>query len=245
MKYQIILMFVALIAAALACDLPEIPSLSEVSLTGSGNVVTQEELISDFDKVDINSAFDAEINQGDAFKVIIRVDDNLVEHLQVEKQGSTLKIGLKPGISLVTDATLEAEISMPELTGIELSGASHGTIAGFNSTKKLSVDLSGSSSLKGDIEAGETNFDASGSSDAVLTGSGGNLKLDASGSSDVNLGDFLVADADLDVSGASSVIVNPRGTLDVKVSGASNVTYLGNPTLGNIDSSGASNVEAK
>ncbi len=245
MKYQIVLMLVSLIFAALACDLPEIPSLSEVTITGSGNVVTQEEAITDFDKVDISSAFNAQINQGDKYKVVIRVDDNLVEYLQVEKAGSTLKVGLKPGVSLVTNATLEAEISMPELTGIELSGASEAEISGFHSSKGLTVDLSGSSSLKGDIEAGDTTFDASGSSDAALTGSGGNLKLDASGSSDVDLSGFSIVDANLDVSGASSVTVNPSGTLNVKASGASDVTYLGSPTLGNIDTSGASSVEAR
>ena len=61
MKYQIVLMLVSLILAALACDLPEIPSLSEVTITGSGNVVTQEEAITDFDKIDISSAFNAQI----------------------------------------------------------------------------------------------------------------------------------------------------------------------------------------
>ena len=173
------------------------------------------------------------------------MDDNLVEHLQVEKAGSTLKVGRKPGVSLVTNATLEAEISMPELTGIELSGASGAEISGFHSSKGLTVDLSGSSSLKGDIEAGDTTFDASGSSDAALTGSGGNLKLDASGSSDIDLSGFPISDANLDVSGASSVTVNPSGTLNVEASGASDVTYLGSPTLGNIDTSGASSVEAR
>lgn len=245
MKYQIILMLVSLILAAIACDLPEIPSLSEITITGSGNVITQEEAITDFDKVDISSAFNVKISQADSYMVVISVDDNLVEQLQVEKSGSTLKIGLKPGVSLVTNATLEADISMPELTGIELSGASDAQISGFQSSKSLSIDLSGSSSLRGDIKAGDTNLDASGSSDASLTGSGGNLKLEASGSSDIDLSDYLVGDADLDLSGASSAVINPSGTLNVKANGSSDVTYLGSPTLGNINTSGSSNVDAK
>ncbi len=245
MKQPIFLMLGSLIVVSLACSLPELPSISQESLTGSGNVVTQEEAISDFDKVEISHSFVVEIKQGESFSVVIRVDDNLVEHLQVEKFGSTLKIGLKPDVSLVSNATLEAEITMPELTGLDISGASNATISGFKSTKNLTVDLSGSSSLAGDIGAGDTSFDLSGSSDANLTGSGGNLTLDASGSSDVDLSDFPVTDAKINASGASTVTVNAGGRLDVEASGASDVYYLGNPSMGTIDTSGASSVEPK
>jgi hypothetical protein len=245
MKYQIVLMLGSLVVAALACDLPEIPTLSEITITGSGNIVTREEAFSDFDKVDIRSAFNATINQGDEYKVVINIDDNVLENLRVEKSGSTLKIGLKPGISMVTNATMEAEISMPVLKGIDLSGSSDAEITGFDSSENLTVDLSGSSSLNGDIQAGDTTFDVSGSSDARLTGSGGNLKLEASGSSDVDLSGFPVVNADLDVSGASTVTVNPSGTLDVEASGASNVTYLGIPTSINSKTSGSSSVEPR
>jgi DNA/RNA endonuclease YhcR with UshA esterase domain len=69
--------------------------------------------------------------------------------------------------------------------------------------------------------------------------------LDASGSSNVDLSEYQVSDANLDVSGASSVTVNPGGTLNVIASGASEVFYLGEPTLGKVDSSGSSNVEAR
>ena len=173
MKHPFFLMLGSLIIVSLACSLPEFPSISQKSLTGSGNVVTREEAISDFDKVDISHSFVVDIKQGENFSVIIRVDDNLVEQLQVEKFGSTLKIGLKPDVSMVSNATLEAEITMPELAGLDLSGASDATISGFKSTNNLTVDLSGSSSLGGDIESGDARFDLSGSSDANLTGSGG------------------------------------------------------------------------
>jgi len=245
MKHPFFLMLGSLIVVSLACSLPEIPSISQETFTGSGNVVTQEEAISDFDKVDISHSFEVDIKQGENFSVVIRVDDNLVEQLQVEKFGSTLKIGLKSDVSIVSNATLEAEITMPELTGLDLSGASNATISGFKSTKNLTVDLSGASSVRGDIEVGDTSVDLSGSSDANLTGSGGNLTLDASGSSDVDLSDFPVADAEIEASGASTVTVKASGRLDIEASGASNVYYLGDPSMGTIDTSGASSVESK
>jgi len=217
-----------------------------VSITGSGDVVAQEEGITGFDKVDVSQSFDVDISQGEAYSVVIRIDDNLLQHLQVVKQGGTLKIGLKPGqIYSIRNATMQAEVTMPELTGLDLSGASQATITGFESAKDLIVDLSGSSSLRGDIEAGDASFELSGSSDVTLAGSAQDVTIDASGSSDVDLTDFPVADADVNVSGSSEATVNPSGRLDVDASGASDVYYLGSPTMGRIDTSGSSTIKPR
>ena len=80
----------------LACQLGGIAPGDARTIRGSGNVVTQEEAITGFDSLDVSHGFQVDVRQGDTFGVVIRVDDNLVEHLRVLKQGSTLKIGLKP-----------------------------------------------------------------------------------------------------------------------------------------------------
>ena len=231
-----------LVVMSLGCGL--IPGAT--TITGSGDVVTREEPIADFDRVDVSHAFQVDISQGDAFSVVVRVDDNLVEYLEVVKQGDTLKIGLEPGrVFSVSKATLEAEVTMPELAGLGLSGASHVTVTGFKSTKALDVNLSGASDLSGDIEAGDATFDTSGASRATLNGSARNVTVEGSGASQIDLSDFAVADAKVKLSGASAATVNPSGTLDVDASGASDVYYLGSPTLGNVDTSGASSIQRK
>jgi len=218
----------------------------QASITGSGNIVTQEETFTGFDKVDVSPAFKVDISQGDTFGVVIRVDDNLLQYLEVVKQGSTLKIGLKPGRPYtIMKATMKAEVTMPELTGLELSGASQGTISGFKSTKALDVDVSGASQLRGDIEAGDARFDVSGASQMTLSGSAEDVVIDASGASQVDLSAFPVADANVEASGASKVTVNPSGRLDADASVVSTVYYLGSPTLGKIDTSGVSSVKRK
>ncbi len=221
------------------CAVPDLSGLfGQGSLIGSGNVVTEEFDLSGFDQVEVTDAFEVEIRQGDAFSVVVRVDDSV-------KQGSTLRIGLKPiSSSTVSDMTLEAEVTMPQLTGIELSGASDGSVTGFMSTEALYAEVSGASSLRGDIEAGGVRFDVSGASDVKLRGSGEDLVMDVSGASSADLADFPVADADIEVRGASSATVNVSGRLDVEANGASRVRYRGSPTLGNVDSSGGSSIDA-
>jgi hypothetical protein len=217
---------------------------AQVTITGSGAIVNQEETITGFDRVEASHGFQVDLRQGDAFGVTIRVDDNVVEHLEVTKKGDTLRIGLKRNRSYtLNNTTLEAEVTMPELTGLKLSGGSHATISGFTSAADFDADLSGGSHLRGDIEAGDAHFDLSGGSHLTLSGSAQDLKLDASGGGQIDLSAFSVVDANVELSGGARATVNPSGTLDVDASGGSHVTYVGNPTLGKIDTSGGSSVE--
>jgi len=211
---------------------------------GSGNVVTQEMPLTGFDEVAVSHAFHVDISQGEAFSVVIRVDDNLVEYLQVVKEGNTLKIGLKPGQD-VRNATLQAEVTMPELAGLDLSGASHVTITGFKPTQALVVDASGASHLRGDIEAGNASFDLAGSSGVTLSGSAQDVTIDAAGGSEADLSAFSVVDANVEARGKSQVTVNVSGRLDVDASNGANVYYLGNPTLGTITESGKAEVRPR
>ena len=232
-------MFVLFLAVILLAGCGSIP------ISGSGNVVTQEEAITGFDTVEISYSFEVSISQGDTFRVVIRADDNLVEYLQVVKLGHTLQIGLEPGHPDIRSATLQAEVTMPELTGLDMSGSSHVTITGFKSAQALVVDASGSSHLQGDIEEDNVSFDLSGSPELILTVSAQNVMIEASGSSKVDLADFPVVDANVEARGKSQVTVNVSGRLDVDASNSAKVYYLGSPTLGKMDTSGSSSIEQK
>jgi hypothetical protein len=232
------ILFVLLLAVTL------LAACADVSITGSGNVVTEEESFSDFDKVDISHGFKVDVSQGDTFRVVFRADDNVMEHVDVSKSGDTLRIGLKARRSYdLRDTTLEAEVTMPALAGLDLSSGSRVTVTGFKSTEDFDANLSAGSHLGGDIEAGNVNFDLSSGSGMTLSGSAQDLKLDASSGGRIDLGDFSVVNANVDMSSGGTSKVNVSGTLDANASSGSHVTYVGNPTLGDIDTSGGASVE--
>ena len=78
-----------------------------------------------------------------------------------------------------------------------------------------------------------------------LDGSADDVDVQASGASKVELSDFPVVDADINLSGASSTTINASGRLDGNLSGASRLTYIGHPTLGSINASGGSSIGQK
>ncbi len=236
--------FVAIVAFVVAFSILACQVQDFVPVSGAGNVVTQQMPITGFDKVAVSDAFHVDIRQSDSFRVVIRVNEDLIQHLQATKEGNTLKIGLKGGYS-ISAATLQAEVSMPDLAGLEVSNASHVTVSGFKSTKSLNVAVSGASYLTGDIKTGDSRFDIADASQVTLKGSGQDVTIDARGASQVNLADFSVVNATIKASGASQVTVNLSGKLNANASGASEVYYLGSPTLGTIDATGASKVKRK
>jgi hypothetical protein len=134
---------------------------------------------------------------------------------------------------------------MPELRGLTASGASRGTIFDFSSSEGLDITVSGASGVTGDITAGIVDFDISGASTIQLKGSANDMDANVSGASHFNLDAFTVNNADVNFSGASSGTVNLNGRLDANLSGASRLWYIGEPTMGDINTSGASTISKK
>jgi hypothetical protein len=199
-----------------------VPRISSRRIVGSGALIERELDLEGFTRLEIGSAFDVELTQSSIYSVVVTSDDNVADDVRVTLSGDSLTLTLRPVALSLTNVTLRAEISMPTLDGVELSGASR---------------------LEGYIDTDDVRFEVSGASRLYMEGTGGDMRLDASGASRVDLADFRVDDAELEVSGASDVTVYAMGRLDVEASGASTVRYLGNPLMGRIDSSGASTVK--
>jgi len=213
-------------------------------LVGSGNLETEEYAFTNFTEVEISSAFEFEIKQSSSYSINVTADDNIMDYVRVSQDGQTLKIGLGT-VTWLGPVTLRASVTMPQLSDLTVSGASHGTVSDFSSTEDLDITVSGISRVTGDITAGNVEFDISGASTIRLEGSANDMVADVSGVSSFNLGDFTVNNADVDFSGASSGTVNLNGRLDADLSGASKLWYIGEPTMGTINTSGASTISKK
>jgi hypothetical protein len=211
-------------------------------LAPSGPLVTKDYDLSNFTAVVAGSAFEVEIMRSDSYGVSVTVNQSLVESLEVSVSGNTLHISLEPNVGLTGAATMKAKVTMPELTGLDLSGASRTTLAGFNSGKSLKSEVSGASTLRGGLTCGDASFNISGASKVNLNGSAQDLKVEASGASTVDLSNFASQNTVVNANGASKVDVAASGSLDVEASGASTVRYTGEPAKLKTSISGASTV---
>jgi hypothetical protein len=230
----------------------------------SGPITTKYYDFTDFTGIDIGYAFELVVTASDNYSVSITAGENVLEHLDVHKDGSTLVFGLDGW----TDSWFSSwhtspkvNITMPVLNELELSGAAKANISGFKSShdfysklsgaSEMDVDLetgdftaklSGSSRIEGKLIAANSDIELSGTSRISLTGSGGDIRLHCSGASEANLTGFAVNDAYIDFSGASHGSLAVSSRMDVSLSGASSLDYMGNPILGLTDISGASSM---
>ncbi len=233
-------------------------------VTGNGKIETRAFDYIGFNKLEIDNAFQVEVTKTDSFAFGITADSNLFEYLDIRKSGNTLHIGLQKNHSYI-NTTQKAMITMPDLRGLSVSGASKTHIIGFNSTNALDIEVSGASKLDitnvktgnaiieisgashatGNLAMVDGNFNISGASSVELEGTAGNITMDISGASSGKLEKFALFQARMTVSGASNATINVSTKLDANVSGASRLYYIGSPTLGNIEVTGASTFSKK
>ncbi len=233
-------------------------------ITGSGDVITREFNYTDFTRIEVDYAFGAEIIQADSYTIKIFLDDNLFDYLDISKSSDTLRITMEPG-NIYSKTQQRAVITLPDLERLELSGASKAFVAGFSSSHDLEIkisgasqvdisdvvsgnaylEISGASNIEGTFTMKDVVFDVSRASSVTLEGSAEDMSLDASGASTMNLSDLTLDNAWINLSGASQATVNAGGQLNGDLSGASLLEYLGNPTIANFTSSGASTIRPK
>jgi hypothetical protein len=221
--------------------------------------------LSNFTSIRVSNAIELFISQSDKTEVAVSAkSEEYRNRIITEVNGGTLIIRMadnrwwKWGNE---DYRIKAYVSVKDLYAITASGATNIKIVNGVSSEKLKINLSGASDLKGDIKAGTLLADLSGASsfkgkiqanalsvagtgacDFEASGSGDDLIVDVSGASSVKMYDYFVKGASVDASGASSVKVNVSDILKPHATGASSVDYKGNPTIKEMQSSGASSV---
>ena len=122
-------------------------------IIGSGHIVTEEKDFSGFTVVDVENILKIEIVQSDSFSVAFTGNDNILDRIKVSKDDETLKIRLER--HRFHHVSLEATITMPDLSGLNVDGLSNVTVTGFKSSQDFKLDISGASTLTGDLEAGD------------------------------------------------------------------------------------------
>jgi hypothetical protein len=228
------------LATGTACSVPG----SATTVTGSGNVVTRRFEVDPFSQLRVSHAFVVSVTRGAVAPVVVRIDDNLVDVLDVSTSGGVLRIGLRPGTS-TTNATLEADVTAPSLDGIDASGAASIASADPIEGASLSIALSGASRLTAPLVITEGDVELSGASEVTFSGSASRLRVTASGASLMRAPDLSVTELAIELSGASRAEVGPVDTLSAGASGASHLSYGGSPTITRSETSGASTIEPR
>lgn len=206
---------------------------SEV-IRGSGNVVTEDRAVSDFNCVSLTGAGDVIITQGEEEALTVETDDNLMGYIKTEVRGRTLILGFTDEAkhkSFRPSKGIKFNLSVKEVAYLELLGA--GDIrASSLEAERLEILLRGA----GDVDIGSftaqglvVRFDGAG--DVELAGQVVEQGVFLNGVGNYRAADLESQTAVVEVNGTGRATVWATDTLDVRIPGPGSVEYYGDPQV--------------
>ena len=175
---------------------------------GSGPIVSQTIDLSSFTAVNFQAAGEVLVVPGSTQRVVVRGQQNIIDRLNRDVVNGVWDIGFTECVDNVSE--LRVDITLPELDGVELSGA--GTVEAETQADTIDTTLSGAGTV--------TVSGSSRTQNALLEGSG---TIEA----------FALSTEETSVvlAGQGNVSVSATDSLDVELSGAGSVFYKGEPDL--------------
>lgn len=226
-------------------------SINVNSVNGSGNIVTQEVDVSNFDSVSLEGSGDVYIEQGQIESLTIEADDNILPLLETRVRGGELILSTKPNQNINPSQKIVYRITVKDLAGISLDGSGNFyvdpvksdamdiSLAGSGdirlkdlTTGNFSMDLDGSGNIiVNQLAASTIDSSINGSGDVELTGQASSQNISFSGSGNYLAGDLETQSADIDIDGSADITVWVTEDLNAKVDGSGTINYYGKPTV--------------
>jgi hypothetical protein len=214
---------------------------------GSGEVITIERPVSDFDRVALSGIGTLYISVGEEESLKIEAEENLIPYIETLVRGQTLSIGFRDqGLSTAFQPTepIRYYLTVKDLAGLDLSGAGNIEVDEI-ATSELHIKTSGAGNIEIEkLTAKVLNMDVSGAGSCHINeGQVTDQNLRISGAGGYKAPDLHSQTAEIDISGLGGARVWVEEDLRVEISGAGSVTYFGTPNLSQ-DVSGAGSIQS-
>lgn len=200
-------------------------------LKGKGVMIEKNYLLGTFNKIELSLDAAIELTQGTQQAIRIKGQENILEILELEIQNNTLHIGFTKNCGSLSYQTLQIQITIPELKGIDING--NGTIKTMNNidSDALEFNISGSGSIQAGFVTNSLTGKISGSGNMFLSGDCTSSKIAISGSGNYFGINLQTQDVVMHISGSGDAEIWVENSLNVMISGSGNVRYKGNASV--------------
>ena len=205
---------------------------------------TETRDLSGFEAVAVGGGIDLLLRQGDRFIVEVRSDDDASEII-TEVVAGKLEIRRERSFGFNWGDAGSVNVTLPKLVALTASGGSEVEAEGALTGDALEIVVSGGSDVTIDVAVDTIEVSASGGADVSLTGTARAARLTSTGGSDLNAGRFTAGEVNVNSSGGSDLVVAVRDKITGHASGGSDISYSGQPSSVDIDTSGGSDVRRR
>ena len=177
----------------------------------------------DFNGIRADGAWRISIHQSDNYSITVEYPEDLEDKLNVSTWDTELV--LENDVRWEHDhCSFRATIGMPRLSSVETEEGASMEIENFN-CDELSIQITGAAEIRGN----SNNI--------------GNLDIRCDGATHVNLRNSLTENANINIKGASRIVLNMTGgKLTGSAEGASSIVYYGDVSTQDIETAGAVSV---
>ena len=198
-----------------------------------------------FTGIKVSNAFAVYVSQGTENAVAVSINDaDQLKNIKTEVKNCILHISIQSSAwKAFNGKSPKAYITVKDLQRLEVSGASLVRFTDKMNLTQLKVDLSGASSVKGELAVGSLSVDQSGASLFSVSGTATEARIEVSGASSFKSYELIIDNCKADISGASSAQVTVTKELKAEASGASSFRFKGNPPVKDTHTSGASAIK--
>jgi hypothetical protein len=210
-------------------------------IEGNGKRVEEQRPLAGFVEIDNRSAFDVQVEPGEAFSVSVSVDENLLPVLHTRVVDDTLIVDSHENVGGVLLGP-HVTVTMPRLRSARLSGSGRLDVLSFEQSEPLDLMLSGSGDLFFEGEAASIVADLSGSGTLRVAGATERLALNLDGSGSIDARSCSAAEGKLDLDGSGDLRATVHGPVEVSLSGSGDVDLYGGGTIVRLRHSGSGRV---
>lgn len=218
-----------------------ITALLGLVLSGGWAQVTQERTPGDFTGIKTGGIFSVTVVPGATNTVKIEAEETVINNIKTEVKDGILNI-TSDG-SLETEKPINITVTVKELKSVNVSGAGKVKGEGEFTTDKISIEATGAGTTALQLKANEVSVNGSGAGNIKLSGTANTLKTELSGAANLKAYDLEVQTVSVNASGASNAKITAKQSVTADASGASSVSFKGNPTAKNINKSGTGSVK--
>ncbi len=208
---------------------------------GNGEIVTKTYHLDSFDKVRLEGNFKVSFEKTESESLFIEIDENLLEHVEVDVKGNTLVV--ESHETLLSKDGIKLVIGYRDIEEIEISGACAISAQESITSNFLKMNLAGAGAVDLDLDVKELEISISGAGAINLSGNVRDLDIEMSGAGGLSAFNLVSKTCKVEISGIGSADVFVEEELNASISGMGGINYKGDPVVVRSDVSGLGNVE--
>jgi len=212
------------------------------SISGSGNIVTQNRNVNQFTGVRASGSIDIEVTNDQSHSVRVEADDNIMPYIITKVEDGILDVHLKPNF-MYHNINAKVFVSAPSLTKLTVSGS--GSITSKDTlmnAEHIEFKVSGSGDVTAIVDAPSVNAEIGGSGTITLSGKTKDFNCSITGSGDLKCKKLLSENTTAGITGSGTAHVFASVHLLAKITGSGDIYYSGHPTSPEIHKTGSGSV---